>query len=810
MRRVWKRVPPVEPTAALRQAVGGHPLVATLLAQRGLLDPAEALPHLDPDAYRPASPWDLPGVAEAVSLLRGAIDRDERVRVWGDFDADGQTSTAVLVEALAEAGARVDYDLPRRSEGHGLPLRAVEEAARDGVGVLVTCDTGIGDAGVVAEGVRRGLTMIVTDHHDLPARLPPASAMVNPKLLPEGHALRELAGVGVAYEVALALLGEGDGSGEGAGAAGDGEALRRSPLLDLVALGLVADVARQVDDVRYLVQRGLEVLRGGRRPGVCALAEVAGLTAGDLDETDIGFQLGPRLNAAGRLDDARKAVRLLLTRDVDEATAIARELEALNHDRKARTEAALTTAEEALRRDPEASRQPVIVVEGTNWESGVLGLVAGELVRRYGKPAIVIGHRDGEASVGSARSVEGLDIHQAIASQASLLLREGGHPMAAGFSLERDRVPAFRRGVVDWIRALGPEEPQPLMVDADVPWAEAGLDLARELQRLAPFGAGNPRPVLVARGGVLVRSDDVSRRRETNHRHLYLEGGDASTVRVTWFSAGDLPQPGERVDVAFHLGVNRWSGRERAQLEMVDWRPAAPAPREVVATLVAGRDVVDWRGVDDAEARLAALRERLGDGLVVWGEGIEPAPEGVVTRRELERRGAQVLALALLTAPPSGEVLRGMLAAARPQSVYLLPPQPVETPPAGAFVRQVAGMLRVALRAHGGEIDVRRMAARVAAREEAVMAALRGLELSGAVALRREGKLLRGYPPGQAAPEEEPDGAEACDELAQDREEWTRVAREQVRRALAYLLRETEAFRRAYNTLAVEALLEAD
>ena len=808
MVRVWERVTAVEPSTALRQAVGGHPLVATLLAQRGFVEPDEALPHLNPDLYRPAPPWELPGVAEAVALLRAAISRGERVRVWGDFDADGQTSTALLAEALTAAGARVDYDLPRRSEGHGLSMRAVEEAARDGVGVLITCDTGIGDADVVAEGVRRGLTVIVTDHHDLPATLPRAHAIVNPKLLAEDHALRELAGVGVAYEVALALLGEGDGAAGGDGTAVHDWATGQSPLLDLVALGLVADVARQVKDVRYLVQRGLAVMRSGGRLGIRALAEAAGLAVDALDEDDIGFQLGPRLNAAGRLDDARKAVRLLLTRDADEAAAIAQELEALNQDRRARTEAALAMAEDALRREPGALREPLLVVEGANWEPGVLGLVAGELVRRYGKPAIVIGHRDGEASVGSARSVEGIDIHQAIASQAPLLLREGGHPMAAGLSLQRDKTPAFRRGVIDWVRKLGPTEAEPLAVDADVPWTEAGLDLARELRRLGPFGAGNPRPVLVARGGVLVRSDDVSRRRETNHRHLYLEGTESATLRVTWFNAGDLPQPGERVDVAFHLGVNRWRGEERAQLELVDWRPAAPAPREVVATLVAGRDVVDWRDVRDAEARLEKLRARLGEGLAVWAEGVTPPPEGAVTRREFLQGTCRPIALALLTAPPSGEALRAMLAAARPQSVYLLPPARVVTPTPGEFMRQVAGMLRVALRAHGGVLDVSRMAARVAARDEAIMAALRALELGGAVELRREDGLLRGYAPGLAPEEDEPE--KNLPESPAEREARLDAARDQVRHALAYLLCETEAFRRAYRTLAVEALLGAD
>jgi len=281
-------------------------------------------------------------------------------------------------------------------------------------------------------------------------------------------------------------------------------------------------------------------------------------------------------------------------------------------------------------------------------------------------------------------------------------------------------------------------------------------------------------------------------------------------VRVTWFNAGELPQPGERVDVAFHLGLDHWRGRERAALELVDWRPAAPPARETVARLVAGRDVIDWRGDADAGARLAALREALGGELAAWAEGVVSAPIDTVTRWELRERAGSVQALAVLTAPPSGSVLRGVLAVVRPHSVYLLPPLAVPAIAPSAFVRQVAGMLRVALRAHGGVVDVERMAARVAARDEAVMAALHGLELSGSVVLRRENGVLRAYLPGQAPPEEELNGAEAEDEAPEEREARLRSAYEQVQHALTYLLCETEAFRRAYSTLTVEALLGAD
>ncbi|MHB1294551.1 MAG: single-stranded-DNA-specific exonuclease RecJ [Anaerolineae bacterium] len=799
----WRAPEPVEVPVALRDAVGGHALIARLLAQRGIVDPERARAYLDPAVYRPASPLDLPGTAEAVRLLRETIAAGRRVRVWGDFDADGQTSTAVLVETLAAAGARVDYGLPRRSESHGLAPRAVDDALRDGIALLLTCDTGVGEYDVVAQAEAAGLAVIVTDHHDLPERLPPARSVVNPKMLPASHPLRALSGVGVAYMLARALL---EGSSRAATLEG---------LLDLVALGLVADVAEQVDDVRYLIQRGVQVLRSAQRPGLRALAQAAGFDLVHLSEEDIAYQLGPRLNAAGRLADAEEAVRLLLTQDATEAEALAQRLEALNRDRRARTEATQAEVEERLRQDAEALHKPAIVLESAHWEPGVLGLVASDLARRYGRPTILIAHRPSGPSTASARSVAGIDIHRAIASQSQYLVREGGHPMAAGFAIAPEHVDAFRRGLWEWLEREAPPIAEPMLAyDAEVPWEEVTLELARQLQRLAPYGAGNERPVLVTAGGMLARSEDVSRRRPTLHRHLYLDDESGRPLRFTWFNAGALPEPGERLEVAFGLSVEHWHGKERLQLALVDWRPAPQAERRArthaAAELVAGRDVLDWRRRGDPEPLLAALRAEWGDRLAIWAEGLaEPLADGR-TRSQMaalatDQEHGSVSALAVLTPPPEPDALRRVLAQAKPQVVVLLPPRPVSEDPPEVFLTQVAGMLRVALRDHGGRLDLLRMASRVAARQAAVLAALRGLEVAGRIVLRYEADGLHAYPPPLT-----PSLADAM--LDEPEVEEQRVARmaeavHQARAALDYQLRETYAYRRAYATLPVEALL---
>ncbi|MGD1992963.1 MAG: DHH family phosphoesterase, partial [Anaerolineae bacterium] len=317
--RTWVEPPDVDVPPDLRAQVGGHPLVAETLVRRGIRDVARARTFLDPDQYSSASPFELPGLETAVERLERAIATGESICVWGDFDVDGQTATTLLVSTLDDLGARVRYHIPdRQKRSHGVHLPKLKSLIAEGVDLVLTCDTGITAHQAVAYAQERGVDVVVTDHHDLPETLPPARAVVDPKMLPQDHPLRELPGVGVAYELAQALYER----------AGRPEAVRQH--LDLVALGIVADVATQTGDVRYLLQRGLEALRRTERLGLRALMEQAGIRRESVDEEDIGFGLAPRLNALGRLDDANVAVELLTTEDLARARVLASMLEGLN------------------------------------------------------------------------------------------------------------------------------------------------------------------------------------------------------------------------------------------------------------------------------------------------------------------------------------------------------------------------------------------------------------------------------------------------------------------------------------------------
>ena len=382
-----------EPLADL---VGGHALVAQYLARKGITSVTGAERFLYAERYSPSSPAELPDIDRAVDRLVRAIRDRERILVWGDFDVDGQTSTALLYSALQRRGANASYHVPNRfSEGHGIHLPALKHHLDSGVDLLLTCDTGVSAHDAVEYAASRRVDTIITDHHALPDSLPAAVAVVNPQRLAEGHPLRELPGVGVAYKLIEALYRDDDASF----------------LLDLVALGIVADVMVQVDDTRYLLQRGLEELRQNQRLGLKAILERAQIPAAELNEGHIGFAIAPRLNALGRLADANPAVELLTTNDWGRARALANTLEGLNAKRKFLSNQVYVSAIAQIEKEPWLLDYAALVLSQADWHSGVIGIVASRLVEEFGLPTVLISTPD-ETGRGSARSVAGVDITQ--------------------------------------------------------------------------------------------------------------------------------------------------------------------------------------------------------------------------------------------------------------------------------------------------------------------------------------------------------------------------------------------------------------
>lgn len=689
--------------------VAGHPLLAHLLAQRGIASVEQARAFLDPHAYRPAPPSDLPDLDAAAARLQQAINRQELICVWGDFDVDGQTATALLVSALQDLGARAIFYIPNRlTESHGIKIPALEQVLGRGANLLLTCDTGIDAHQAVAVARSAGVDVIITDHHDLPDTLPAARAVVNPRRLPPAHPLGELPGVGVAYKLAEALY------------RAYGRANRSNALLDLVALGIVADVARQTGDTRYLLQKGLLVLQQTRRAGLQALQEQTRLQAAALTEEHIGFWLAPRLNALGRLGDAGLGVELLTTANMTRARIIALQLEALNDRRKLLVDRVVVQALGQLEDAPALAGYRAIVLAAAGWHPGVLGLAAGRLAEQFGKPAVLLALRPGGQAQGSARSVSGCDIHQALKTQARLLTGFGGHPAAAGLSMPPENIDRFRRGLSDALSDCPSPAEKPLTIDALVDLPQVSEELLAAIRRLAPFGPGNP-PVLLGCRGLRV-ADEAIFGRSGQHKRLVVEDEAGYRQTVVWWGGATERTPQNRFDLAFTLGPDDY---RRDNAVLLTWRSARewqPAP------VTAAAEFIDWRGVGRPETQVAGLA-----GAIVWAEG--PAPPNVdpLPRHRLHPAAA----LVIWTAPPGQDIYRQALARVNPRRIYLVGlPAPFDTLP--AFAGQLVGLVKYALARRAGEIGLPELSAALGHRPATARLGLDWLAAQGKLTIHAE------------------------------------------------------------------------
>ncbi|HEV8230647.1 MAG TPA: single-stranded-DNA-specific exonuclease RecJ [Candidatus Limnocylindria bacterium] len=474
----------VLPASALIDAPDGiPPLVARILAARGVAL-GEMSDFIAARAIEDGPP--MLDLDRAVQRLRRALAARERIVVYGDYDVDGIAGSAILVRAFRQLGVNVAAYIPNRyEEGYGLNEQALSQLAADGTRVIVSVDCGVTAVREAAVARSLGVDLIITDHHHPPAALPEAYAVVNPRRAGDPSIDKELAGAGVALVLAKRLLGE------------IAFALRQDELLQLVALATVADVVPLRNANRALVRAGLEALNRAPLTGVRALIERSGAKLGRVNASDIGYVLGPRLNAAGRISDAEEALRLLLTEDADEAKTLADHLEQKNAERQELTRQVVKGARERAEERPDAW---ATVVADPAWAAGIVGLAASRLVEDYGRPAVVIA-LDGEEGKGSCRSIPSVHIAEALDECDDLLLKHGGHAMAAGFSIARDKVAAFTHRLDEVVRRrLGGVRPVPsLRVDAEIEAEALTARLALELASLEPCGAGNPRPHLLLR-----------------------------------------------------------------------------------------------------------------------------------------------------------------------------------------------------------------------------------------------------------------------------------------------------------------------
>lgn len=557
-----------ERVAKLARACGVSPLVALLLLNRGIEEPENAERFIVPALGSLHDPFIMKDMDKAVARLRDAVLADETICVYGDYDADGVTSVAVLTGFLQEIGARCLYYIPNRlEEGYGLSSGGVLNAAQKGARVIVTVDCGITAFAEAELCASMGIDLLISDHHTPAETLPPALAVINPMRKDCPFPCTTLAGVGVAFNLLVALrrrLRESGFFSE-----------RREPdlreYLDLVALGTIADIVPLVDENRVLVSNGLRRLSASKRVGIVALKKAAGIAA-DVDSVAVGFRLAPRLNAAGRLDDASVAVELLLTRDPEKAAALASELNAGNEERQAVEQAILNDVLRKIETDPSLKGRKSIVLVSDSWHSGVIGIVASRVVELYHRPTILIALQDGNGK-GSGRGIPGFHLHDALRACSGHLLRFGGHKYAAGLTIGEETLAEFTERFDEVAAGLISEEdllPE-IRIDAELSPSEIAMDTALEIASLEPFGSGNPRPVFLLRNARVVDKTVMKGR----HLRLKILAEKTCLEAIGFSMAGRIPDA-DLLNLVFSLEINTWNGARSVRLRLKDARRSPP------------------------------------------------------------------------------------------------------------------------------------------------------------------------------------------------------------------------------------------
>lgn len=581
----------------LAQELQIEPLLARLLIARGMTNIEQAKAFLDEGTDWNHDPFLLDGMGEAVSRIRLAIEHGEKIRIYGDYDADGISSTVLMIHLLNQMQATFDYYIPHRiHEGYGLNNKALDLALQQGVQLIITVDTGISAVEEIAYARQLGLEVIVTDHHEPPEHLPQECIIINPKKPGCSYPFKQLAGVGVAFKLAQALLGRWP-----------------SELLEFAAIGTVADLMPLLNENRMIVKQGLKRMQSSSNPGIRALFDAAGINLKDINSTHIGFTLAPRINASGRLEHADDAVRLLTTDNLQDAEHMAYQLDQLNKERQRIVEEMTKQAYEIVQESKSEPLKQVLVVAQEDWNVGVVGIVASKLVDKFYRPTLVLSiDKETGLAKGSARSIAGYDLHQALSHCQDLLDHYGGHQAAAGLTLSREHLPELERRLnllaEEWLCS---DDFTPYMnVDMVCSLKEIGVTTVQQLELLGPFGMGNPTPKVIISNAAYKELRTIGK--EQQHVKITLKTSkdeSAATLDAVGFhKSALLPwiSSTAAMDVLGELSINEWNGVRKPQVMIQDLR-------------IAHMQLFDWRGIAKIEPKLAELAERV-DGRSSGGD----------------------------------------------------------------------------------------------------------------------------------------------------------------------------------------------
>jgi len=671
------------------------------LAKLGLKDRQTCNAFLNPNEYIQTSPLVFADMEKTVQRIQDAIRAGETISIWGDFDVDGQTSTAILKQGLELLGGKIIFHVPvRKDESHGIQLDALKRFLTKKPSLIITCDTGITDTDSVNFASNHGVDVIITDHHTPNTTLPTAFSIINPHLLPSKNPLSHLAGVGTAFQV-LRALNEKAGNG-----------IDLNQFLDLVALGTIADIAVLRGENRFYAQRGIEKMNNNLRPALEAILNLSTSNPANIDENTIGFQIAPLLNAAGRLGDANQIIPFLISNDPRFCKKTAAKLENLNTMRKIAVNHIFSSAMEMIK-GKNGDSHPMIILAKQGWEKGVLGIACSKLVEIFNKPVILLSIENKTAS-GSARSIEGFNIIDAIQKQRLLLTQFGGHPGAAGLSMPIDNLDGFTCGMNQTIAehsGLG-RSVDTLQIDHYIELHDINRKIFDELSLLAPFGQGNPPPIFATKDVEIAGTNTIGR--SANHLQLSLRGSSGTYQKGIMWNSSTPIMGNDGLDIAYQIKKDYYGGHQSHYLEIIDTHPHTRNIHDLDRISI-NKNIKDHRMEIHQENQIEKILQK--EKVLCWYEGLHP-PAGIVAVNRNEIFPAQNLAI--LVPPPSRIVLQTLLEKTNASSIFLFSLSHRELD-IRIFINQLGGLIKYCINHSVDTVTVPTIAARLCLTEQIIM-----------------------------------------------------------------------------------------
>ncbi len=571
--KIWRLSASCENAENLSLKTGISPVKARLLLNRGIAGPEDINSFLSPKLSGLIDPMLLKDMEDGTGLIISAIEKQVQIAIFGDYDADGLTATALLVNFFSELGIPVLYYIPDRiEEGYGLSMQAIDRLAGQNVKLIITVDCGISNQKEIEYARTLGIDVVVTDHHQIPDKFTPVSPVINPNREDSIFPFRELAGVGVAFFLAASIRSCIRKKGWFRLAAEPD--LRQ--YLDIVAIGTIADMVPLTGQNRIMVMAGIDVMKDSRWLGIEAIKKICGIDNQMITSGDIAFKLAPRLNAAGRIGDNTTGITTLVTGNYSEALNSARELNNMNSERQKIESKIITDIESNLIQGIDLVKKKTLLLAKKEWHKGVLGIVASKLLERYNRPTVILTIKDDIAS-GSGRSIDGFNLHEAMSRLKHLFRKFGGHYYAAGCTLDSDNIALLSQGLEDIAQNLLSDEDliPSIAVDARLRFSELNIDVVNDIRSLEPFGSGNPEPVFYSGTLEVIDSWVVGE----NHLKLRVRQGETVHEAIGFNLANKQPQPGSSINMVYSPEINKWNGNEKIQLRILDFEPSGGLSR---------------------------------------------------------------------------------------------------------------------------------------------------------------------------------------------------------------------------------------